>query len=83
MIFGNSSINISDFYIEIEPQERVLLYRGLILGFGPAEAVLDMPPPIDIYEEFIGFILFIFLFLKWKYHPFFQSFGQRISILEE
>jgi hypothetical protein len=64
MICGNSSINISDFYVEIEPLEQVLLYRGLILGFGSVEAVLDMSPPLNIYEEFEGFLLFIFLFLK-------------------
>ncbi len=68
MIFGNSSINISDYYVEIEPRKEVLLYQGLILGFGSVEAVLDMPPPIDIYEEFEGFLLFIFLFLKFKFY---------------
>ncbi len=67
MVFGDS-INISDYYVEIEPQEEVLLYQGLILGFGSIEAVLDMPPPIDLYYEFEGFLLFIFLFLKFKFH---------------
>lgn len=65
MIFGGS-INISDYYVEIEPQEQVLLYRGLMCGFGRGEAVLDMPPPINIYVEFYAFLLFFCVFLDWK-----------------
>ena len=66
MIFGDS-INISDYYVEIEPGKEELLYKGLILGFGTIEAVLYMPPPVDIYEEFEGFLLFIFLFMNFKF----------------
>ena len=66
IILFNGYINISDYYLDIEPQEEVRIYRGLIIGFGFAEAVLDMPPPIGYYEEFKGFILGIFLFLAYK-----------------
>ncbi len=66
-VFG-CSINITDFYVELEPQERILIYKGLILGFGTSEVVLDMPPPINDYCEFEGFLFFIFLFLKLKYN---------------
>ena len=57
LIFGGSK-NITDYYVEIEPYEKLLLYRGLILGFGSANVVIDMPPPLDIYEKFGGFIFF-------------------------
>jgi len=67
MIFGGT-INIIDYYVEIKPypvQERELIYQGLMLGFGAIEAILDMPPPVNMYHEYGGFLFFIFLFLKY------------------
>jgi len=66
IMISGGYINITDYYVELEPQEEVLIYRGLIIGFGFAKAVLDMPPPVNIVHEFVGFILFIFLLLDYK-----------------
>jgi len=64
MIFGGN-INFSDFYVELEPQDQILLYKGLVLGFGPVKAVFDMPPPGDHHFEYEGFLFLFFLFLRW------------------
>lgn len=48
IIFGDILINVTSKYVEIKPQNRILLYGGLVLGFGYVNAYIDLPPPVDI-----------------------------------
>jgi len=67
IIFGDFLINVTNKYVEIKPQNKILLYEGLILGLGYVNAYIDLPPPVDIFEEFEGFLFLFFLFLKFKF----------------
>jgi hypothetical protein len=62
MIYG-CSINVTDFYVNLGPNEEEIIYQGQILGFGLAKVILDMPYPVNVYTEFNGILLFFFLFI--------------------